>query len=164
MPGWLVFVFISGAGHAYHKSTFCPALMRGQSKAKARGEVVRSMRAISVGGRGDRSARVHEVHSLTDSTAQRGRHTRSERLRQIRTLRLGGGAGRALGWNRVGPGGSLDAPANPNLARRTPPGPSLCKPLFDHSAIRNSAGNQLPADSFGAASLRQQLPFLGPFS
>jgi hypothetical protein len=48
MPGWPVFVFIWGEGHAYHKSTFCPALMRGQRKGKARGHVVRSMRAISV--------------------------------------------------------------------------------------------------------------------
>jgi hypothetical protein len=48
MPGWPVFVFISGEGHAYHKSTFCPALLRGQRKAEARGHVVRPMRAISV--------------------------------------------------------------------------------------------------------------------
>jgi hypothetical protein len=48
MPGWPVFVFISGEGHFYHKSTFCPALMRGQRKAEARGHLVRPMRAISV--------------------------------------------------------------------------------------------------------------------
>lgn len=48
MPGWPVFVFISGAGHAYHREVFCPALMRGQRKAQARGQVVRTMRAIGV--------------------------------------------------------------------------------------------------------------------
>ena len=39
---------ISSEGRAYHMSTFYTALLRGQRKAKARGHVVRPMRAISV--------------------------------------------------------------------------------------------------------------------
>jgi hypothetical protein len=40
MLGWPVRVFISGAGHAYHRTPFCPWLKAGQEKAAERGQVV----------------------------------------------------------------------------------------------------------------------------
>jgi hypothetical protein len=49
--------------------------MRGQSKAEARGHVVRKVLVDQrAGGREDRPAGLRMVHSLTDSTAQQRRH------------------------------------------------------------------------------------------
>ena len=46
MPGWPVNVFISGEGHAYHRTPFCPLLMAGQMKSRERGHVVRPIKCL----------------------------------------------------------------------------------------------------------------------
>ena len=45
---WPIRVYVSGSGHAYHKSPFCPLLMMGQKKSAVSGHVGRKVRIIAL--------------------------------------------------------------------------------------------------------------------
>jgi len=48
MPGWLVRVFISGAGNCYDTTPYCRLLKAGQKKAAERGHVVTKVVCVSM--------------------------------------------------------------------------------------------------------------------